>query len=483
MNLSSEASSQVLSTSAIPAIPPLVPTPLVAPSTVLHQEICAAVDDLSRNRYRLAALLSEVKQTESFRDWGHKTLKAYYRAELALFKGKGRLKWRSWLSLIQIHEVFILKLRLTPEQLKMDWSKAQEIANPLEEALAAGRDIEPILEHGRTLSVRTLRAMYPAQQRSTKKIPSSPSTPPPLRLPKLEAPGLEKERLTYLQGLLAVIPVLARQSWPKAPADFYIAADDWRQICLSLSLARTTLIMGPAGCGKTESVKHCAAAFGRPLEVFNFGAMSEPRTSLIGVTEYAVEKGTYFVMSRFIRALTTPGMCILLDEVNRCPPEAYNMLIPVLDGQRSLSIDERPDMPVIRVADNVCIFASANIGNEYHGTEALDKAIKDRFATVISLTFPPLDAEVAILTTRVTGLSQSAAKTLCQFANHQRELWREGDFAELISTRALLSAAAQIPHGISLKEALKYSVVNSFSAEGGERSDRTKLQQLLQKLG
>ena len=99
------------------------------------------------------------------------------------------------------------------------------------------------------------------------------------------------------------------------------------------------------------------------------------------------------------------------------------------------------------------------------------------------MTFPPLEQEICILTARVTGLSATVARTLCQFANQQRELWREGDFAELISTRALLSAAEQIPHGFPLKEALKYSVVNAFSAEGGERSDRVKLQQLLQKLG
>ena len=40
-------------------------------------------------------------------------------------------------------------------------------------------------------------------------------------------------------------------------------------------------------------------------------------------------------------------------------------------------------------------FATANIGQEYTGTRALDRALHDRFC-VVKLDYPPMDAEVAL---------------------------------------------------------------------------------------
>ncbi len=109
---------------------------------------------------------------------------------------------------------------------------------------------------------------------------------------------------------------------------------------MAVNLERAVLVMGPAGCGKTELVSLLANAMSLPLYRFSFGAMSDARTSLIGTTQYSPEKGSYFLQSRFAQAIQSNNGIILLDEFNRCGPDASNILLPLLDGQRYLSMDE-----------------------------------------------------------------------------------------------------------------------------------------------
>jgi MoxR-like ATPase len=81
-----------------------------------------------------------------------------------------------------------------------------------------------------------------------------------------------------------------------------------------------------------------ADAFGRELVRFNCGAMSEPRSTLIGNTHLDRDKGTWFQPSRFVAAVQKAGTCILLDELSRAPREAFNILLPLMDGQRYLAL-------------------------------------------------------------------------------------------------------------------------------------------------
>ena len=64
-----------------------------------------------------------------------------------------------------------------------------------------------------------------------------------------------------------------------------------------------------------------------------------------------------------------------MDEISRAHPEAWNILMTVLDaGQRYLRLDEHQDAPTIEVAEGVTFVATANIGNEYTATRAMDRA-------------------------------------------------------------------------------------------------------------
>ena len=257
---------------------------------------------------------------------------------------------------------------------------------------------------------------------------------------------------------------------------FYIADDVWRQCLFMIAAGKNVMFTGPAGSGKTQLGKILGKQCQRRVEVFDFGAMTEPRLSLIGNTAYSPEKGTYFEYSRFARAITTEDTVIVLDELSRAGKEAANILFPVLDDRRELAIDERQE--VLPVAKGVCFLATANVGTEYTGTSSIDRALRDRFSQ-IEIGFPPEDKEIKILTTR-TGLPEKFAKHLVKIAASQRQMaTQDMTFVEQISPRMLLMAAEQTMFGIPFHEAIKYAISGMFSSEGGTESDRFKVNQIV----
>ena len=104
---------------------------------------------------------------------------------------------------------------------------------------------------------------------------------------------------------------------------------------------------------------------------------------MIGNVHFDQGKGTYFSESLFVKAIQTPNAVILLDELSRAHPDAWNILMTVLDqGQRYLRLDEQDGQATINVAEGVTFVATANIGNEYTSTRVMDKALMDRFTIV-----------------------------------------------------------------------------------------------------
>ncbi len=259
-------------------------------------------------------------------------------------------------------------------------------------------------------------------------------------------------------------------------SNFYVSADVWRQCLFTIARGKNVMFTGPAGSGKTELGKMLGKQCQRNVETFDFGAMTEPRISLIGSGQNSPEKGTYFVLSRFAKIIAIPNTVIILDELSRAPMSAANILLPVLDARRELAVDE--EGTVIKVAEGVCFLATANVGTEYTGTSSVDRALRDRFSQ-IEIEFPPEKQEISVLCTR-TKVPEKFATYLVNIANKQRKMaTKEMIFVEQISTRMLLMAAEQLVFGIPFQEAMKYAIAGMFSNEGNEESDRFKINQLI----
>jgi nitric oxide reductase NorQ protein len=267
------------------------------------------------------------------------------------------------------------------------------------------------------------------------------------------------------------------------PRELVMTPLKWKYLIRSAVRAKNIMMTGPAGCGKTMAAKALVRALDRPDFYFNLGATQDPRATLIGNTHFDKNKGTFFSESAFVKAIKTPNAVILLDELSRAHPDAWNILMTVLDqGQRYLRLDEADGSPIVKVAEGVTFIATANIGNEYTSTRVMDRAILDRFVT-IEMDVLNDEQELGLLKFMFPDVEEHNLKAIAEIAHHTRtqSLSEAGKVTSMISTRASVEMAGLIYDGFDLFEAAEISIFPFFSNDGGVDSERTYVKQLVQK--
>ena len=257
----------------------------------------------------------------------------------------------------------------------------------------------------------------------------------------------------------------------------------WKYLIRSAVRGKNIMMVGPAGSGKTEAAKALPTATDRPFFYFNLGATQDPRSTLIGNTHFKNNE-TLFDESAFIKAIKTDNAVILLDELSRAHPEAWNILMTVLDeGQRYLRLDENIDAPLVNVASGVSFIATANIGTEYTSTRVLDRALMDRFE-VIEVDILSKEREHALLGKRFgSKVEDSLLESVADIADVTRKEWRsdEGKLSTMISTRMTVRICELLADGFTLEEASEVGILPFFDASGGADSERLFVKQVIQK--
>ena len=280
-------------------------------------------------------------------------------------------------------------------------------------------------------------------------------------------------------------PVLAfiHKSPDLIPDTIKISDLKWKFLIRSAVRSKNIMMTGAAGSGKTMAAKKVVEALDRPDFYFNLGATQDPRSTLIGNTHFKKDEGTSFSQSAFVKAIQTKDAVILLDELSRAHPEAWNILMTVLDyGQRYLRLDEQENAPTIPVAEGVTFIATANIGNEYTATRAMDRALVDRF-TIIEMDTLNKDQESELLKDLHPGITKEQANTIAEIASLTRkELSNESPkLTNAISTRLSVEIAGLLEDGFTLPEAAETCIYPFFDNDGGVDSERTYMKQLVQK--
>lgn len=267
------------------------------------------------------------------------------------------------------------------------------------------------------------------------------------------------------------------------PTGLFIEALKWKYLLRSAVRGKNIMMTGPTGCGKTLAAQSLVRSLKRPDFYFNLGATQDPRATLVGNTHFNKETGTFFSESAFVKAIKTPNAIILLDEISRAHPEAWNILMTVLDaGQRYLRLDEADGSPIVKVANGVTFIATANIGNEYTSTRIMDRAIMDRFVT-IEMDLLDKTSEYELLKFKFPDADDYSLTALAEIAHTTRELIKTdvSKVSTMVSTRVNVEAAGLIYDGFSLMEAAEIAILPYFSNDGGLDSERTFMKQLVQK--
>ena len=298
------------------------------------------------------------------------------------------------------------------------------------------------------------------------------TAPETTNISSVEIPSAHEEVLNFIHS-----------SYSLKPKGLMMTELKWKYLIRSAVRGKNIMMTGPAGCGKTMAAKSVVNSLDRADYYFNLGATQDPRGTLIGNTHFDTKKGTYFQQSHFVKAIQTPNAVILLDELSRAHPDAWNILMTVLDyGQRYLRLDESNESETIKVAEGVTFVATANIGNEYTSTRVMDKALMDRF-TIVEMDVLTEADENSLLNYMFPNVDRNVLRNVAKIASLTRAE-STNDTARIssgISTRTTVELCGLLYDGFTLQEASEVSIYPQYDSTGGVDSERTFVKQIVQK--
>ena len=279
-------------------------------------------------------------------------------------------------------------------------------------------------------------------------------------------------KVNTVAGVSLLKQIKKNYSCPDINSGFYVQEKTWNYLVRNILKKKNTLLLGPTGTGKTDIIIRIAKALDIELNIYDMGAMIDPLTDLLG-THRIKDGNSVFDYAKFVTDVQKPGI-ILLDELSRAPLMTNNILFPCLDHRRTLNIEiaGSTDVRAVKVHPDCVFIATANIGQEYSGTNDIDAALMNRF-NALQVEYLPQDIEERILNVR-TGIELDKASKILNVANAIRDSYLKQNISKPISTRETLECAELVVDGFTIKDSVNLVFCQKFSKADNNEYDIIK---------
>lgn len=229
-----------------------------------------------------------------------------------------------------------------------------------------------------------------------------------------------------------------------------------------------TLLIGHTSVGKTELAYNISKSLGKDIHIFDMGTMLDPISGLVGIHTIHSNSDkvseSKFIASRFSEAIQKPGV-IILDEITRASLQANNLLFPVLDFRRELSMEYSfGDAKPIKVHPECVFIATANIGSQYSGTSRMDRALLDRF---FLLEVPELTIDcIKFVLKKQFTITDAKMNKICEIFQKINELHTTYSINFHITLRHLKQIVEKVQQGFSIYDAF-YVICQAIGGNEG----------------
>jgi cobaltochelatase CobS len=279
-----------------------------------------------------------------------------------------------------------------------------------------------------------------------------------------------------IKGAHGRLPLTLWDAPDAPPVDpHYIWPETTGAILTQLRRGRNVMLTGPAGTGKSSFAEQLAARTGRPFARISCHEQTDAAT-LTGMTVPAKSGGVQWQDGQLTAAIRRPGTIVLVDEPSVARPGAMFVLQAVMDGARTLSIEETGER--VPVADGVAIILADNTAGTgddtgaYEGTRRMNRATLDRCGITAQIGYLPPDAERDVLVAR-TGCTPGIAALAVAYATETRSAAGTGKLTIGLGLRRLMAWCELVTDGVPHGEAFDLSVWATSAAD-----DRETLRQL-----
>lgn len=234
---------------------------------------------------------------------------------------------------------------------------------------------------------------------------------------------------------------------PKIDPAYSMDMGDLLTALYAVADKRSTNLVGPHGCGKTEFVKQIAARLNFPVTTLPMDGQLT-RSEMIGreklrATSHGNE--SYFSLGRLPRAMAEPGF-ILFDEVDRGTSDLQYACHSVY-LQEGLSILEDGDREIPFHAFNR-VWATANTKGRgssdgmYIASEEMSEATRDRLSVWIEMDYQDAEQDTEVLVAKLPHLGRDSAEMIAEIAAQIRAAYKQDKISQTCSLRQQLEVGS-----------------------------------------